>query len=146
MPDPKIDEVLRTARRDLYKAGGLPLNPVMTEEDRRRTAIEDLDKFVFDRFRLRQLLPFGQTTIWHNSTARSVFNTPEAVFHLEKIENSVSSLPRNTRAFLPSNCKYRLIHISEPEKILVELDGNDPEFANRLLVAIADAAEKESEA
>jgi hypothetical protein len=120
---PELRELIQEARRGLRKASGLPMSPEDLAEERRKAEIDELEKFIYTTFRPRLMLPLKAKVVWSGSDAAAQLTVDSATFHLRKNKND-----------------YALLAIEENgQRELTRIEGSDPQFANRVLVAIGDA-------
>ena len=122
--DADLRELIRDAKRELRKSSGLPLTAEEQAEERRITEMQELENFLFDKLRVRLLLPLKGKFLWTEKGAAAQFMVGDAVFYLRRDRNL-----------------YRLYVVENgEERELAQLDSSDPQFANRFLVAIGEAS------
>jgi len=118
----ELQKLVGEARRELRRASGTPLTPEESDEERRTAEIEEFDRFAYRTFGYRRMLPLKFNVIWSEKGATGQMKVDDYTFNLHKDRES-----------------YRLFLIEEHgERELSQLDGSDPNFANRVLVAIGD--------
>lgn len=119
----KLPEIIREARRALRRASGVPPTPNEQFEERRKAELEAMEMFVYDKFRIQVGLALGASVVWTEDGVAAKFSVNEKTFFLRKDKKD-----------------YRLT-ASETlgERDLLQLSATDPQFCNRVLVAIGDA-------
>jgi hypothetical protein len=119
---PELHDLIKKARRELREALGLPLTAEEQEDERRRHEQEQLRDFMLRTFRLDGAIQLSMDVVWHGGSAVIAMTADDTQFHLRKAED-----------------KYVLFVLREEgEQPLVEVPSKDPNFANRIFVAIGD--------
>jgi hypothetical protein len=117
-----LRELIQDARRAVRLASGVPLSPDEQAEERRLKDTKEMNLFVYEAFRFKVMNSLKSTVIWTPMGAALEMRTDEHVFHLRKDRDA-----------------YGLFAIEDRrERELLRINGNDPIFANRALVAIGD--------
>jgi hypothetical protein len=117
-----LRELIQDARRAVRLASGTPLSPDEQAEEHRLKETADMNLFVYEAFRFKVMNALKATVIWTPSGAALEMQADEHLFHLRK-----------------DNGTYALLAIEHRgERELLRIDGKDPIFANRVLVAIGD--------
>jgi hypothetical protein len=118
----KLPEIIREARRALRRASGIPPTPDEQFEERRKAELETMERFVYDKFSIQAGFALGASVFWTEDGVAAKFFVHEKTFFLRKDKN-----------------EYRLT-ASETfgERELLRLSATDPQFCNRVLVAIGD--------
>ena len=117
-----IIELIAEARRELRRASGLPLSTEEQAEENQRREMDEMSTFIFDKFRVRRLAPFKATTVWAGHGAAAEFSTPGKKFLLRKTGHV-----------------FRLSAMEgDGEREVAAIEPSDPQFVNKVLVAIGD--------
>jgi hypothetical protein len=117
-----LQKLITEARRELRRASGISLSPEENEEERRKAEIEEFDRFAYRTFGYRLMLPLKFHVVWNEKGAIGQMSVNGHIFNLRKHGEN-----------------YHLLLIGEHgERELSQLEGSDPNFANRVLVAIGD--------
>lgn len=118
----ELQKLVREAKRELRRASGTPLTPEESDEERRTVEIEEFDRFAYRTFGYRRMLPLKFNVIWDEKGVIGQMNADGKIFNLRRDGEDF-------RLFLVETCG---------ERELSRLEGSDPNFANRVLVAIDD--------
>jgi hypothetical protein len=119
----QLSELIRDARRELRVAAGSPLTSEEREEDRRKDEVMQLRKFVLSRLGVRVPDQLNAKVNWTAKGPALIFNADGRVFQM-RVEGD----------------SYPLFIIEgDSEREVARLEGADPHFASRLLVAVANA-------
>jgi hypothetical protein len=117
-----LRELIQDARRAVRLASGVPLNPDEQAEERRLKETKEMNLFAYETFGFKLMDALKSTIIWTAKGATVEMRADEHVFHLRKDKGA-----------------YALFAIEDQaERELLRIDGKDPIFANRVLVAIGD--------
>jgi hypothetical protein len=129
------------ARRELNKADGHPLPPDAEDQERRDSRLKEFQKFVATRISIHDFGVFRTNLTWHNNTPVVVFRINERIFRVRELQGKPAQLKKPKQYTWAAKSWYEAVIVDgEDEKPLLEVDGNDPQLANRLLVAMADLA------
>jgi hypothetical protein len=117
-----LQDLIKGARRELRRASGVPLTAEEQAEMRRKTEIEEMEMFLFKSFGFRMMLALPSEVIWtdHGATAQMT------------VDN------RRFRLFKDRDGLYSFCVQGGVQRELLKMPGSDPNFANRILVAIDD--------
>lgn len=119
----ELQELIRVARRKLQRASGIPPTAYEQEEERRQAEIEEMDLFTFSTFELQLRWALDMTTVHRGMNAAAEMTVDGYIFQLRK-----------------DGAAFVLFALKDSGEIkLARIDGKDPNFANRVLIAIADA-------
>jgi len=117
-----VQKLIDEARREVRRASGLPLNSDELNEERRKTEMDELTKFVVKSLDYRLMFPLEVKFIWTDRGATAQMRVDDQLFHLCRLEN-----------------RYGVFAIDgHGERQLVMLEPSDPLFASRVLVALGD--------
>ena len=122
---PEIQELIRDARKTLWKASGLPLTPEEQAEEFRSTEIAELENLVFKAFGIKRMFAFSVKVAWTDHGAAAELNADDKAFHLRRDGKSDSYI--------------LFIFENDGEREVARIRGSDPHFADWVLVAIGDA-------
>jgi hypothetical protein len=123
--DPKLEDLIRKARRDLRRASGAALSEEEQAEDARNAQMEDLRKSLLLAMGVRVSVELYFTVTWIDGNAAADIKVDDRVFRIRKADDTFS---------------VRLVEGSS-ERELVKIDSKDPQFAKLLLVAVGDACQ-----
>ena len=122
----KLPEIIQEARRALRRASGIALTPEEQFEERRKAEIEVMEMFVFDKFRIQVGFALGASVVWTEDGVAANFSVNEKTFFLRKDKKD-----------------YRLTASEiSGERELLRLGAADPQFCNKVVVAIGDAIDR----
>jgi len=121
----KLQEIISDARRELRRASGLALTPEQELEERQKVEIWAMNKFLVDKFGIHQRLELN---------LKAAIASDQSVVGMFYAEDKEFRLTRNSN----KECTFSLLD-SAGDRELVQLAEDDPQFANRILVAIGDA-------
>lgn len=117
-----IRELIREARSEMRRASGLPLTAEEQSEESRRTLMNEMNKFIVESLGFRLMFPLKSDVIWTNKGAAAQLTVEGRIFHIRK-----------------DGDQYGLFSIEEhQEQEIVKMEGSDPQFANRVLIAIGE--------
>lgn len=123
--DRKLQEMIAQARRDLKRAAGLPLSPEEQLEERRKAELWQMNRFLTSKFDISQRLELGlKSDISSEGVVVGAFHVGGKDFHLVRKANKECAL-----LLVDAAGNHQLA--SPPE--------DDPQFANKILVAIGDS-------
>jgi len=121
----KLQDIIGDARRELRKASGLALTPEQQLEERQKAELWAMNKFLANKFDILQRLELNVTAaITSDQSVAAMFLAEEKHFRLVRNSNK--------------ECALSLVD-SAGGRELIRLPENDPQFANKILVAIGDA-------
>jgi hypothetical protein len=117
-----LKDLIKESRRKLGWASGVPQTAEEQKDVRRKAEIEKLELFLSKvlGFRISLALPFKVIWTDHGATAQMTLDGHR--FHLFKDHDEF----------------YFLSDLAEEERELLRMRGSDPNFADRVLVAIDD--------
>jgi hypothetical protein len=116
----EMQKLIQEAQRELRRASGLPLSPEEIEEERRTAEIEEFDRFAYSAFGYRLMLPLKFQVVWNETRAIGQMRVDSHTFNLRREGGS-----------------YHLSIIETAgERELLQIDGTDSHFANRVLATI----------
>jgi hypothetical protein len=119
---PKVAELISIARRELRRASGVPLTVSEIEQDRRGKELKELQAFIYSKFSVSASYALNEEFTWHDGKAVVEFTVDEHKFRLRAVDNA-----------------FQFFAVTDPGEIqLLQLKGEDPQFSNRILVAIGD--------
>jgi len=119
---PELRELMEASRRKLRRSSGIPLSPEEQAEERRLAETDEMSKFLYTTLGLRLMFPLKANAVWTESGAAGQLIADGITFHLRKDKN-----------------RYGLFVVEEDqERELIKIEGSDPLFADRVLVAISD--------
>src|SRR5215469_10063729 len=122
--DRKLQEIISDARRELRKASGLALTPEQQREEQQRAELWAMNKFLSNKFDIHQRLELNlKAAIGSDQSVVAMFQAEDKHFRLARNGNKECTL-----FFLDSTGDRELIHLPE----------SDPQFTNKILVAIGD--------
>jgi hypothetical protein len=127
---PELRALIEQARRELRRTSGLSLSPEEQAEERRLTEIDELEKFLYNTFRPRLMFPLKAKVVWSQGGAAGQLTVDGATFHLRKEDE---------------NCYGLFVIEEQEERELIKTESSDPQFANRVLVAIGDSLAQNAE-
>ena len=119
----ELQEMIRVARRKLQMASGIPQTPDEQAEERRLAEIAKMEMFTLLAFG-----PLRQTAV----DMKTVYRGTNAVVEMT-VDGNIFQLRKDGAAFVLLTWK------DGGDVELTRIDSKDPNFANRVLVAIADA-------
>jgi hypothetical protein len=114
-------DLIEEARRKLRRASGIPLSPEENAEERRTAEIEEFDRSAFSTFGYRLMIPSGFHVIWSDNAAVGQMTVDGRTFNLRRES-------QNYHLFLSE---------ADGDRELSQLQDSDPNFASRVLVAVA---------
>jgi hypothetical protein len=120
-----IDEI-QTARRELRIATGEPLTPEQLEQERQRAEVKKIEDLAY-RLGMSFKLSLYPQAVWSRGAAAIEMKIDEGLFYLRPDGEQM----RFVRA-IGSDDNYE-------ETLILTLEQKDPQFVNRLLVALGDA-------
>jgi hypothetical protein len=119
----ELQELIRDARKDLRKASGLPLTPEEENEDLRKAALDELENFILRQMGVRLTMLLNIRVAWIENGPAVTFDAEGQVFRMRK-----------------DNCSYILrVLDGGGEREIARIEGSDPNFTSRVLVAMDDA-------
>jgi hypothetical protein len=120
----RLQEIISDARRELRKASGLALTPEQQLEERQKVELWAMNKFLANKFDIHQRLELNLTAaIAGDQSVVATFLVEDRHFRLVRNSNK--------------ECNLLLID-SAGDRELTHLSEDDPQFANKILVAIGD--------
>jgi hypothetical protein len=122
---PDLRDLMGQARRELRRSSGLPLSPEELAEERRLAETEEMNKFLYDTLGLRLMFPLKANAVWTEDGAAGQLIAEGITFHLRKDKKK--------------NWYGLFVVEDDQERELLQLEGSDRQFGNRVLVAISDA-------
>jgi hypothetical protein len=118
-----LPEVIREARRALRRASGIALTPTEQSEEHQNSKLEAMQMFVFDKFRVRGMAALTALIVWTDDGVAAKFTANGKTFFLRECEKDYSLSASEKKG----------------ERELLRLSAGDPQFSNRIFVAIGDA-------
>ena len=118
----ELQALIRQARRELRRASGVPLTPEEQAEDRRLVQFREMRTFMHSKMRPPLLGPLRVRAVWTDKSVAGQMTVDGHVFELRK-----------------DGSAYVLFAIEGGDVELARIKGSDPNFSDRVLVAIADA-------
>jgi hypothetical protein len=119
--DQQLKDLIETAKEELRKKSGVPLTDHEKTDDRRLAESETAFEWLWKTFTPELMFPLDATVVWQDNEAVSQFTVDGRVFDLLKDAES-----------------YRLVLDGET---LITLKADDPDLANKVLVAIGGVVE-----
>jgi hypothetical protein len=127
--EPELYELIRKAKRELRQASGVPLTPQENEEERRRKERDELVRFMCKTFGVDGAVSLRMNVISHDGHAVIAMTAEDTQFHLRKAEHN-----------------FVLFVLREKEEHpLIEIPLKDPHLANRVIVAVGNEIDPNSE-
>ena len=118
-----LQELLRVARRKLQRASGIPLTADERLEERRLAQIEEMDLFIYSTFGVRLYWAVNMKTVYRGTSAVAEMTVDGSIFQLRK-----------------DGTDFVFFALKDGGDLeLTRIDAYDPDLADRVLVAIADA-------
>jgi hypothetical protein len=122
MMTPELRDLMDKARRELRQSSGQPLSPEDQAEERRLAETEEMQKFLMNTLGLRVMFPLRANAIWSQGSAAGQLSADGMTFYLRKgTEN------------------WYGLFVEDDIRALIKIEASDPQFGNRVLVAISDA-------
>ena len=122
----ELQEMIRVARRRLRMASGIPPTADEQAEERRLAQILEMDLFISRKFGVRLSIAAHMKTVYRGTDAAAEMTVDGHIFELRK-----------------DGAVFVLFAMKDGDDVeLTRTDSTDPEFANRVLVVIADALAK----
>ena len=119
----ELQDMIREARRNLRRASGISLSSEEQAEEQRTLEIARMEKFIHEALGIRIMFSLTPKVVWTENGATAQFSVGDHNFQLYKDGKS-----------------YRLSDTEGDRPCeLLNISGSDPNFSNRVLVAVGDA-------
>ena len=118
----ELQDIIREARVALRTASGQPMSVEEQEEADRKLQIGEMNECMMRRFKVPQQIWIGGTTVWTEGGPAFQFELDKRIFRLRQHRDT-----------------YMLLEVMEQqEEEILSLPQDDSQFANRVIVAMAD--------
>jgi hypothetical protein len=122
----ELEELIREARRKLRLASDIPLSAEERLEEHRTAEVDSMMKFLVDHIGFRLMFALKAQAVWTDKGAAAELTGNNQIFHLRKHG---------------SQNEYGLFAVGKHgEREVAKLEGSDPLFESRILVAIGDTS------